>query len=115
MNSDTAPTLVPPSTIPDDDNIVLASIGFRERLLLFLAGLFLLVIYTGLIVARDRSVGNYWHLAVWTVCAVLGHLILRRKVPMRDPLLFPVGENLFFEIRQTHFVGYRPEHLANVA
>jgi hypothetical protein len=26
-----------------------------------------------------------------------------------------VGENLLFEIRQAHFVGYRPEHLINVA
>src|SRR5437763_1618869 len=90
MNSDTAPTLVPPTTALGDEHIVLASIGFRERFLLLLAGLFLLVIYTGLIVARDRNIGNYWHLAVWVVCAVLGHLVLRRKVPLRDPLLFPV-------------------------
>jgi hypothetical protein len=27
----------------------------------------------------------------------------------------PVSENLLFEIRQLHFVGYRLEHLINVA
>jgi hypothetical protein len=29
--------------------------------------------------------------------------------------LLPVGENLLFEIRQAHFVGYRFEHPANLA
>ncbi|MCC7206867.1 MAG: FtsW/RodA/SpoVE family cell cycle protein [Anaerolineae bacterium] len=66
-----------------------ALIRRRELLLLLLAAAFLAVILTGLIVARGLSPSNYWHLAVWAGCAVGGHLALNRRVPRRDPFLFP--------------------------
>jgi cell division protein FtsW (lipid II flippase) len=88
MSGDTTPL---PFYVPDDDELTIeASVGFRERLLLALAGLFLLVTHSGLIAARGSSVGNYWHLAVWAGCAAIGHLILRRRLPRRDPFMFPI-------------------------
>jgi len=62
----------------------------RERLLLVLAGLFLLLAHTGMILARGYGLFDYWHLAVWTGCAIVGHLVLNRHLPRRDPILFPV-------------------------
>src|SRR2546426_11121040 len=46
--------------------------------------------------------------------------VVRRVLPalnalFKDSVLLPVSENLLFEIRQAHFVGYRLEHLGNVA
>lgn len=67
-----------------------ASISFRERLLLVLAGLFLLVIQSGLIAARQFSPIDYWHFAVWVGCAIAGHLVLHKRVPRRDPFMFPI-------------------------
>jgi cell division protein FtsW (lipid II flippase) len=66
-----------------------ALIRRRERLLLLLAAAFLAVILTGLIVVQGLSPTNYWHLAVWGICAAGGHVALNQRVPRRDPLLFP--------------------------
>src|SRR5512147_3263687 len=86
----------------------------RERLLLVLAGLFLALAHTGMILARGYGLFDYWHLAVWAGCAIVGHLVLTRHLPRRDPILFPVvmiltgwGMTLidrltpFFAMRQT--------------
>src|SRR5450432_1775897 len=78
------------SLLKDDEHaLMVASIGFRERLLLILAGLFVVVIQSGLIAARDLGITEYWHTLIWIVCALLGHLVLRRRLPHRDPFLFP--------------------------
>ncbi len=74
----------------DDEPTREARIGFRERLLLLIAGLFLLAIHTGLMLARGSNVLNYWHVAVWIGCAAAGHLVLSRRLPRRDPFLFPI-------------------------
>lgn len=62
----------------------------RERLLLLLAGAFLAVTCTTLILARRLDATNYWHLGVWAGCAIAGHVVLGRYLPRRDPILFPV-------------------------
>lgn len=67
------------------------SVTFRERLLLFVAGLFVTITHTALIIARHRSIGLLWMVVVWLVCAAVGHALLNRKLPRRDPLLFPVA------------------------
>jgi cell division protein FtsW (lipid II flippase) len=90
MNSDTTATLISPATPPGEEYTLLASIGFRERVLLILAGMFLVVIDVGLITTQGRTMANYWHIVVWMLCALLGHLILRRQLPLRDPFLFPI-------------------------
>lgn len=67
------------------------TITFRERLLLFLAGLFIAFTYAGLTLARNSAAGLLWIVVVWLGCAVVGHVILNRRLPHRDPLLFPVA------------------------
>ena len=81
-------TQLPPLAAEDEQTFE-ASIGFRERLLLVIAGLFLLTIQSGLTAARGLDVSNLWYIAIWIVCAALGHLVLRRRLPRRDPFLFP--------------------------
>jgi hypothetical protein len=63
------------------------------------------VVDTGFTVRRRRTF----------VEGVIRGILARFDAFFKDSLLFPVGENLFLEIRQTHFVGYRFEHPANVA
>jgi cell division protein FtsW (lipid II flippase) len=87
MATDTVPTQLP---YPDAESPLEAVIDFRERWLLALAGLFVLVTHTGLIAAASRGVADYGYVAVWMICAVAGHLALRRRLPRRDPFLFPI-------------------------
>jgi cell division protein FtsW (lipid II flippase) len=62
----------------------------REQSLLLLATLFVGVTQVALIVARGGGWGDGWRAAVWLLCAVVGHLVLNRLLPHRDPLVFPV-------------------------
>ncbi len=62
----------------------------QERPLLLLAGAFMLVNQVTLILARDRGWGTIWPVGVWILCALVGHLALNRRLPGRDPLLFPL-------------------------
>src|SRR3954451_21913372 len=61
---------------------------FRERVLLGIAGVFLFIAHTGLIVAQNQ--GTYWPVLAWCVCAAAGHIVLQRRVPRRDPFIFPI-------------------------
>ncbi len=62
------------------------------RVLLTLAGLFLTVNALALWLVRPASGWRPWvYLGVWAVCAVGGHRWLERRLPGRDPLLFPLG------------------------
>lgn len=62
------------------------------RVLLTLAGLFLTVNALALWLVRPTSGWRPWvYLGVWAVCAVGGHRWLERRLPGRDPLLFPLG------------------------
>jgi cell division protein FtsW (lipid II flippase) len=62
----------------------------QERPLLLLAGLFVLVNQVALILARDRAWTAIWPVGVWIICASVGHAALNRRLPGRDPLLFPL-------------------------
>jgi cell division protein FtsW (lipid II flippase) len=83
-------TTPPAILVRDLETTVEASISFRERLLLTLAGLFVLIAHTSLIVVRGSSITEHWRVGVWVVCAVVGHLALHRRLPRRDPFVFPV-------------------------
>jgi cell division protein FtsW (lipid II flippase) len=63
----------------------------RERLLLALAGLFILVNQITLLIARERAWMGIWPVGVWIACAAVGHVVLERRLPDRDPLLFPLA------------------------
>ncbi|HVO43660.1 MAG TPA: FtsW/RodA/SpoVE family cell cycle protein [Aggregatilineales bacterium] len=89
MTGITATTQVGSRSITDEPGLR-ALTNLREILLLALAGVFLLLIQTGLIVAQNRAMGEYWHLVVWVGGAAGGHLILRRRLPYRDALIFPI-------------------------
>ncbi len=62
-----------------------------ERLLLVLAGLFVLFNQVALLLAQHRSVTDLWPVAVWITCAWTGHVALNAWRPARDPLLFPLA------------------------
>jgi len=63
----------------------------RERLLLILAGLFVLVNHAGLVLVRGWDWWRLWPGGVWILCAAGGHLVLNRRLPLRDPVLFPAA------------------------
>ncbi len=67
------------------------NIARRERLLLALAGIFVVVNHCTLLIARERTWTAIWPMGVWILCAVAGHLLLERRLPHRDPLLFPLA------------------------
>jgi cell division protein FtsW (lipid II flippase) len=61
-----------------------------ERLLLVLAALFLAVNTLALTLTAGR--GEDWiHFLVWLITAWAGHLWLRRRLPHRDPLFYPLA------------------------
>jgi peptidoglycan glycosyltransferase len=62
----------------------------RERALLILCGLFLLVAHSTLILAQRRPALALWPFTVWLLCAIGGHVALCRRLPVRDPFLFPL-------------------------
>jgi cell division protein FtsW (lipid II flippase) len=81
------PSLPPPLDLDSD---ALPPPVQQERLLLVLAGLFVLVNQVTLIIATGRSALAIWPVGVWVLCAAGGHRTLNRWLPFRDPLLFPV-------------------------
>jgi cell division protein FtsW (lipid II flippase) len=63
-----------------------------ERVLLGFAGMFLLVNTLALAIVRQRFGPAEWlTLLVWLACALAGHRYLQRRLPGRDPLLFPIA------------------------
>ncbi len=68
----------------------LLSDAARERLLLGLAGLFVTVSYLALLLVRGDSPFAAWPLIVWIGCAVSGHIALEKRLPGRDPFIFPI-------------------------
>jgi cell division protein FtsW (lipid II flippase) len=66
------------------------SVAARERRLLVWAGLFVLLNHVTLILADERAIWALWPVGVWIICAVVGHRVLSRRLPLRDPLLLPL-------------------------
>jgi cell division protein FtsW (lipid II flippase) len=64
----------------------------NERLLLVISGLFLFITFLSLFLEQETfSSADWLHFAVWLMCAIIGHALLSRFLPRRDPLLFPIG------------------------
>lgn len=62
-----------------------------ERLLLFIAGLFLFVNRLALSVLSNTSDASNWvQMLSWLVCVIGGHYLLRRYLPRHDPYIFPL-------------------------
>ena len=61
----------------------------RERVLLIIAGLFILLNQIGLIIVQGRRITAIWPVVVWIGCAVGLHRVANRRLPHRDPLLLP--------------------------
>ncbi len=63
----------------------------RERLLLIVGGLFLLMNAASLSIVRDSALGPFVQLLVWAIAAVVGHRMLDRLLPQRDPFPFAIA------------------------
>jgi cell division protein FtsW len=65
--------------------------AWTERVLLLIAGVFILVGLLALALVRSEPISvNGLHFIVWALCALIGTLVLERWLPRRDPLLFPI-------------------------
>ncbi len=63
----------------------------RERLLLIIAAAFLGVNMLALRLVRGGSLLDWLPLLTWTAAAIGGHLVLNRRLPLRDSLIFPAA------------------------
>lgn len=77
--------------LPEYDDELVQARARIERTLLAIAAAFILINQVALIIARSRSWTTLWPVAVWAVCAMVGHTLLRQRLPGRDPLLFPLA------------------------
>lgn len=64
--------------------------ALAERVLLIIAGLFMLVNIAALNFLRGASVQGWLPVVVWFAAAAGGHVVLERRLPNRDPMLFPL-------------------------
>lgn len=62
----------------------------RERVLLILAALFVILNRIALMLVRNQPLSALWPIGVWLLCAILLHMALNFSVPQRDPLIVPV-------------------------
>jgi len=66
--------------------------GRRERLLLMLSAAFMVVNWVALVLVRGTfTLTDALPLAVWLICAAIGHVVLHRALPDHDPILFPLA------------------------
>jgi cell division protein FtsW len=61
-----------------------------ERILLVIAGLFVVVNLAALNILRGVGSQDWAPILVWIAAAAGGHLVLERRLPNHDPLLFPL-------------------------
>jgi len=66
-------------------------IAARERGLLLLAALFVIVSQAGLALARAESPLSFWPILVWMACCAALHLALNTLLPNRDSAIAPVA------------------------
>jgi cell division protein FtsW (lipid II flippase) len=82
----------PIDTLVDDEIIIDAPVSSRtERLLLVIAGVFILVNFIALTILRPANASL--HIVAWTTWAAsafAGHHLLEYYLPRRDTLLFPI-------------------------
>lgn len=70
----------------------LSPIERTERRLLLAGSAFVVVNFAALMLVRANTQIMAWMpLVVWIGCSVVGHVLLRRYLPHRDPLLFPLA------------------------
>lgn len=62
----------------------------QERLLLVLAGLFVIVNFTALNTLRGASITAWLPVLAWSIATFAGHWMLNRWLPRRDALIFPL-------------------------
>ena len=62
-----------------------------QWLLLALAGVFMLVSLLTISLSRSPQPVDWSGFALWLACAAVGGLLLDRRLPMRDPFLFPLA------------------------
>jgi cell division protein FtsW len=62
----------------------------RERILLALGAVFVLLNHLALTLVRGRGVMGMWPILVWMLCAAAAHLVLGYLLPKRDSYLLPV-------------------------
>ena len=74
------------SDAPRESNIS----AMTERRLLTFAFTFLVVSTFSLALIRTYP-GDWLHLVVWSLCAVVGHVVLSVRLPNHDPILFPLA------------------------
>jgi cell division protein FtsW (lipid II flippase) len=65
------------------------SASHRERWLLILALLFVLLNGIGLMLVRGASWTSLWPLGAWAGCAIVMHLVISATLPQRDPYILP--------------------------
>jgi cell division protein FtsW (lipid II flippase) len=62
----------------------------HERLLLLIAGFFVMLGFISLALLRPAGITHWLIFISWGICAVGGHVMLNRYLPTRDTLLFPI-------------------------
>ncbi len=62
-----------------------------EQVLVVLGAIFIAINIFTLALVRGFQVGDWLALGVWILCCLLGMWVLERRLPQRDPLLFPVA------------------------
>jgi cell division protein FtsW (lipid II flippase) len=65
-------------------------VAHRERMLLGLAAVFVILNRMALTIARSERWFTLWSLLLWLGCAIGMHLTYNRLLPRRDPLILPV-------------------------
>ncbi|NDJ52795.1 MAG: hypothetical protein GYB68_06890, partial [Chloroflexi bacterium] len=66
------------------------TLASRERGLLMLASLFVILNRVILLLVRDEPLWMLWPLPIWVLVAVAMHMALNRTVPLRDPYILPL-------------------------
>lgn len=72
------------------DDIPLSSVAKTERQLLLMSGLFMTINIMSLALLRGFRLGDWLTLLVWSGCSAVGSWLLEKRLPNRDPLLFPL-------------------------
>src|SRR5574341_282190 len=67
------------------------TVSQRERALLIVAGVCVILNRLGLTLADQEGWLSLWPLAAWVVCSTAAHVALNQLIPRRDPLILPIA------------------------